>query len=199
MPFAFHIELQGPELKPGGPSRLVISRSIEEDILLNTAHAFTEEDVFVVHCSPQSVFKVRPATRCSSTLSGTYYTLYLRHALRIFSHRAHIPDPLCILLPHRQPPRNRLRRHARTFMGSPHRNAIAHTHRAQGVGALRRMGGHGAKTRHWGTRRPRPPMGSENRQTDRRCAQGTLKMGDLARLGADTSVRTSCYFPFEER
>ncbi|KAF4586596.1 hypothetical protein EYR40_010608 [Pleurotus pulmonarius] len=70
VPFAFHIELQGPELKPGGPSRLVISRSIEEDILLNTAHAFTEEDVFVVHCSPQSVFKVRPATRCSSTLSG---------------------------------------------------------------------------------------------------------------------------------
>ncbi len=28
------------------------------------------EDILVVHCSPQSVFRVRPATRCSSSLSG---------------------------------------------------------------------------------------------------------------------------------
>jgi WD40 repeat protein len=27
----------------------------------------------VVHCTPQSVFRVRPATRCSSTLSGTWF------------------------------------------------------------------------------------------------------------------------------
>ena len=34
------------------------------------SHAFSPEDILVVRCSPQSVFRVRPATRCSSSLSG---------------------------------------------------------------------------------------------------------------------------------
>ncbi|KAJ8518467.1 hypothetical protein ONZ45_g4460 [Pleurotus djamor] len=70
VPYAFHIALKPDETRPGGPTRIVIGKSIEEDVLNNSAYSFTEEDVFVVHCSPQAVFKVRPATRCSSTLSG---------------------------------------------------------------------------------------------------------------------------------
>ncbi|KAF9225795.1 WD40 repeat-like protein [Gyrodon lividus] len=44
--------------------------SLEADILNHPSHAFTEEDIIIVPCAPQSVFKVRPATRCSCTLSG---------------------------------------------------------------------------------------------------------------------------------
>ncbi|KAL0945334.1 hypothetical protein HGRIS_000832 [Hohenbuehelia grisea] len=70
VPFSFHITLKEGEAKPGAPTRIVIGKSIQDDVLSSPLHSFTEEDVFVVHCSPQSVFKVRPATRCSSTLSG---------------------------------------------------------------------------------------------------------------------------------
>ncbi|KAI0358266.1 WD-repeat protein [Trametes cingulata] len=70
VPFAFHISLSADATTPGAPTRIAISKSIEEDVLSHPSHAFTPEDVFVVHCAPQAVFKVRPATRCSSTLSG---------------------------------------------------------------------------------------------------------------------------------
>ncbi|KAF7360397.1 hypothetical protein MVEN_00769500 [Mycena venus] len=73
VPFSFHVQLPEDEVKiPGAPTRIVISKSIEDDILNHpiNSRSFTEEDVFVVHCSPQSVFRVRPPTRCSSTLSG---------------------------------------------------------------------------------------------------------------------------------
>ncbi|KAF4611227.1 hypothetical protein D9613_006605 [Agrocybe pediades] len=71
VPFSFHVKL--PENKdaiPGAPTQVVISKSIEADVLNHPTGDFTTEDVIVVHCSPQSVFRVRPATRCSSTLSG---------------------------------------------------------------------------------------------------------------------------------
>ncbi|KAF8159918.1 WD40 repeat-like protein [Crassisporium funariophilum] len=71
IPFSFHVAL--PEDKnapPGAPTRVVISKSIEADVLNHPTGDFTPEDVIVVYCSPQSVFRVRPATRCSSTLSG---------------------------------------------------------------------------------------------------------------------------------
>lgn len=58
------------DTKPGAPTRIVISKSLQDDVLAHPSGAFTPEDVLVVHCSPQSVFRVRPATRCSSTLSG---------------------------------------------------------------------------------------------------------------------------------
>ncbi|KAJ7512672.1 WD-repeat protein [Mycena galericulata] len=73
VPFSFHVAVPEDEAKiPGAPTRIVISKSIESDILNHpiNSRSFTEEDVFVVHCSPQSVFRVRPPTRCSSTLSG---------------------------------------------------------------------------------------------------------------------------------
>ncbi|KAJ7070016.1 WD-repeat protein [Mycena amicta] len=74
VPFAFHVLLPDsqPTDKNAGATRIPIGTSIYADILahpLNSRH-FTDEDVFVVHCAPQSVFRVRPPTRCSSTLSG---------------------------------------------------------------------------------------------------------------------------------
>ncbi|KAI0063971.1 WD-repeat protein [Artomyces pyxidatus] len=69
VPFQFHIALPA-DATTKESTRIVISKSIEADVLSHPSQAFTEEDVFVVHCSPQSVFRVRPATRCSSTLSG---------------------------------------------------------------------------------------------------------------------------------
>jgi len=70
VPFAFHVALPEEATIPDAPTRIVISKSIEVDVLAHASHAFSEEDVLVVRCAPQSVFKVRPATRCSATLSG---------------------------------------------------------------------------------------------------------------------------------
>ncbi|KAF8554305.1 WD40 repeat-like protein [Imleria badia] len=70
VPFAFHVALPEDATKPNAPTRIVISKSIQEDVLNHPSQAFSEENILVVRCAPQSVFKVRPATRCSSTLSG---------------------------------------------------------------------------------------------------------------------------------
>lgn len=70
VPFAFHVALPEDATKPNTPTRIVISKSIQEDVLNHPSQAFSEENILVVRCAPQSVFKVRPATRCSSTLSG---------------------------------------------------------------------------------------------------------------------------------
>ncbi|KAI6101288.1 quinon protein alcohol dehydrogenase-like superfamily [Pisolithus sp. B1] len=70
VPYAFHVALPADASKGDAPTRIVISKSIEADVLGHPSLAFSEEDVLVVRCAPQSVFKVRPATRCSSTLSG---------------------------------------------------------------------------------------------------------------------------------
>ncbi|KAI0343348.1 WD-repeat protein [Trametopsis cervina] len=70
VPFQFSITLPQEEAVAGQPTQIVIAKSIEEDVLAHSSQAFTPEDVFVIRCAPQAVFKVRPATRCSSTLSG---------------------------------------------------------------------------------------------------------------------------------
>ncbi|KAE9411564.1 WD40 repeat-like protein [Gymnopus androsaceus JB14] len=72
VPFSFHVDCPEDVDAAPGPTRIVISKSIQSDVLNHPTHAnsFTEEDVFVVRCSPQSVFRVRPATRCSASLSG---------------------------------------------------------------------------------------------------------------------------------
>ena len=70
VPFAFHVALPEDATKPDAPSRIVISKSIQDDVLSHPSQAFSEENILIVRCAPQSVFKVRPATRCSSTLSG---------------------------------------------------------------------------------------------------------------------------------
>ncbi|KAH6887220.1 ribosome assembly protein [Coprinopsis sp. MPI-PUGE-AT-0042] len=71
VPYSFHINVpENKDAPSGAPTRIVLSQSIEADVLEHSSGDFTPEDVIVVRCSPQSVFKVRPATRCSSTLSG---------------------------------------------------------------------------------------------------------------------------------
>ena len=73
VPFQFHVRLPESAIDPknaGAPTRLVVSTSIFKDVLSHSSGAFTSEDVLTIYCSPQSVFRVRPATRCSSTLSG---------------------------------------------------------------------------------------------------------------------------------
>ncbi|KAF9255437.1 ribosome assembly protein [Marasmius fiardii PR-910] len=73
IPFSFHIDCPETQTKSAsGPSRITITKSIQSDVLNHPSHSdtFTIEDVFTIHCTPQSVFRVRPATRCSSSLSG---------------------------------------------------------------------------------------------------------------------------------
>jgi ribosome assembly protein 4 len=75
VPFQFHVRLPEAAIDPnnaGAPTRLTVGSSILADILAHPKgiQYFTPEDVIVLHCSPQAVFRVRPATRCSSTLSG---------------------------------------------------------------------------------------------------------------------------------
>ena len=65
VPFQFHVALPTDAVTRES-SRIVISKSIEADVLAHPSRAFSPEDILVVHCSPQSVFRVRPATRCSS-------------------------------------------------------------------------------------------------------------------------------------
>lgn len=70
MPFALHVALKQSVDSPSAPTRITISKSIEADVLSNPANTLTTEDTFTVYCSPQAIFRVRPATRCSSSLSG---------------------------------------------------------------------------------------------------------------------------------
>ena len=77
VPFSFHVSLPQDQTKPEAPTRIVVSKSLETDVLAHSSGAFSQEDILVVQCSPQSVFRVRPATRCSSTLSGNYPSVLL--------------------------------------------------------------------------------------------------------------------------
>ncbi|KAF9525929.1 WD-repeat protein [Crepidotus variabilis] len=71
VPFSFYVKLSENKNAPSGaPTQIVISKSLQADVLDHPTADITTEDVITVHCSPQSVFRVRPATRCSSTLSG---------------------------------------------------------------------------------------------------------------------------------
>ena len=87
MPFLFHIDASAEAIASGAPARLVISNSIDQDVLNHPSQAFSPEDVFVIHCSPQAVFKVRPATRCSSTLSGMFTVLWFCHPSPVLCYR----------------------------------------------------------------------------------------------------------------
>lgn len=73
MPFSFYVTLpEDTKTGQNSPARIVVAKSIEADVLNHPSGLFTPEDIIVIHCSPQSVFRVRPATRCSSTLSGIF-------------------------------------------------------------------------------------------------------------------------------
>lgn len=76
MPFSFHVTLpEDSKTGQNSPARIVVAKSIEADVLNHPSGYFTPEDIIVIHCSPQSVFRVRPATRCSSTLSGIFASM----------------------------------------------------------------------------------------------------------------------------
>ncbi|KAG9126945.1 hypothetical protein FRC07_001278 [Ceratobasidium sp. 392] len=68
-PYAFHVNAPSPE-DPTATTRILISNSLQSDVLEKSTNTYTSEDIITVYCSPQAVFRVRPATRCSSTLSG---------------------------------------------------------------------------------------------------------------------------------
>ncbi|GAA5910140.1 Rsa4p [Sporobolomyces salmoneus] len=76
VPFSFHIKLpsaQGEEeTTPEEGLRLTISKSIQQDLLTHPKHSqkLSTEDVFVIDCEPEAVFRVREITRCSSSLDG---------------------------------------------------------------------------------------------------------------------------------
>lgn len=73
MPFQFHVRLPESAIDPsnaGAPTRLTVTSTLLKDVLQHSSKAFSPEDVITIHCSPQAVFRVRPASRCSSTLSG---------------------------------------------------------------------------------------------------------------------------------
>lgn len=143
VPFQFHVALPADAVTKES-SRIVITKSIEADVLSHSSRAFSPEDILVVHCSPQSVFRVRPATRCSSSLSGQdipfrhlapFLMLNPRHSIRSL-----VTNPLCIVLPNGEPPCHGLRRYQRALVGSVHGNPVAHALGPQGVGPMRRVG-----------------------------------------------------------
>ncbi|GAA5940420.1 hypothetical protein JCM3775_005085 [Rhodotorula graminis] len=81
VPFSFHLQLPStaaPPAEDGKPTapeeglRLPIARSIHADLLSHPKHAnkLSTEDVFVIDCEPEAVFRVREISRCSSSLDG---------------------------------------------------------------------------------------------------------------------------------
>ena len=65
-----------------------ITRQLDCDILEKTNRS--SEEIIVITYQPQSIFRVRPSTRCSSTLSGTkiflvYLPCFLGHLKEILS------------------------------------------------------------------------------------------------------------------
>ncbi|KAL5513198.1 RSA4 [Sanghuangporus vaninii] len=70
-PFSFYISLPPRKDAPSSaPTRVTITKSILTDVLSNESYNLTAEDKLTIVCAPQAVFRVRPATRCSSSLSG---------------------------------------------------------------------------------------------------------------------------------
>jgi hypothetical protein len=119
-----------------------------------------------------------------------------------------LSDIMRIVLPDREFPRYRIRRHDCASVEFGYRDTVAHTRGAQGLGALRRVGGHGASIGYGRARWPRsflrnppsipnfhslgPDMGSKDRKTVRRCPQGPLQMDNVPLLGTNTPVRIFC-------
>jgi hypothetical protein len=139
VPFTFYIDLPGKdnaETPNAGPARLTIARTIEEDILQHPSKAFTPEDILVVRCSPQAVFRVRPATRCSSTLSGAKENFCSCNAILKVGIRSRIAHTLCILLAYWSFTRDWIRRQYCAPMESGYRNPFAYSERTYWMGSV---------------------------------------------------------------
>ncbi|SNX86068.1 probable RSA4 - WD-repeat protein involved in ribosome biogenesis [Melanopsichium pennsylvanicum] len=84
LPYAFHVDLQQLNANAGlqieekvefvkANARLPINNSLTQDVLSTQAAkklGLSQEDTLTVVFEPQAVFKVRPVSRCSSTMSG---------------------------------------------------------------------------------------------------------------------------------
>lgn len=207
MPFSFHISLPSDAVAAGAPTRINIAKSIQEDVLEHPSDAFTPEDVFVVRCSPQAVFKVRPATRCSSTLSGAHNETPPMPS-RAHSISGHASPILCASF---SPTGNLLATGAGDcnarlwdlFTETPSHTLSGHKGWVLCVeweGMERRLatGGHDGHVRilllcfqiaSTDLVFAGAAVGPKNGQSHRRRAQGPLEVGDLARLGAHPPVR----------
>ncbi|SCV71944.1 BQ2448_4638 [Microbotryum intermedium] len=72
VPFAFHLNLPNTTTQEENveDSRIAITTSLHVDLLTKHATKVSTEDVFVIECEPEAVFRVREITRCSSSLDG---------------------------------------------------------------------------------------------------------------------------------
>ncbi|KDE08903.1 hypothetical protein MVLG_00998 [Microbotryum lychnidis-dioicae p1A1 Lamole] len=71
VPFAFHLNLPNTTQEENvEDSRIAITTSLHVDLLTKHATKVSTEDVFVIECEPEAVFRVREITRCSSSLDG---------------------------------------------------------------------------------------------------------------------------------
>lgn len=78
LPFSFHLRLPKSALPAGAEQpaegeeapRIAIHNSVHADLLLKHSTLVSTEDVFVIECEPEAVFRVREITRCSSSIDG---------------------------------------------------------------------------------------------------------------------------------
>jgi hypothetical protein len=185
VPFAFHVALatkEGEENTTSAPTRIVVANSLQQDVLLNPKHPATQEDVFVVHCSPQAVFKVRPATRCSSTLSGESLILLPPHTTHTL-YRTYISNSLRRLFSNRKTTSNGFWRHKCAIMGFRYRDTIACSFRPSRLGTLCRVGSTREKTGYGWSRWACEDMGPKGRKGDRRCNERSHSVDHRSRMG----------------
>lgn len=79
-PWSFSLTLKSKQSKPPEgegrqPSeeeevRIPIYESLSKDLLINHADLICSEDVLVIDCEPEAIFRVREVRRCSSSLAG---------------------------------------------------------------------------------------------------------------------------------
>lgn len=76
LPYSFHLSLPASTAPtadgtlPQDAPRVSIHNSIHADLLLKHSQLVSTEDVFIVECEPEAVFRVREITRCSSSIDG---------------------------------------------------------------------------------------------------------------------------------
>jgi ribosome assembly protein 4 len=82
LPWSFSLTLKNPQ-RPKLPSgqddapqdpeeeiRIPIYESLSKDLLINHSNLISSEDILVIDCEPEAIFRVREVRRCSSSLAG---------------------------------------------------------------------------------------------------------------------------------
>lgn len=79
LPFSFHVDLPEPAPVHGkaadsqGHASFPIHDSLFTDLLQKYPSRVSSEDILVINCQPEAVFRVREVRRCSSSISGVLY------------------------------------------------------------------------------------------------------------------------------